>query len=107
MSLAEKILKLFRVNLELNKENAAKVLQNATGEHYRDALLYILRESEKTFLEELNKDQLVTMLLGYVCPLTAKGSNSDLFDEMYDGLPICSMEDFVAFIDLLPADLRS
>lgn len=106
MSLAERVLKLFRVNLVMNKENAAKVLQKATGEHYRAALLYIIREHEKSALEQLDKDQLVAALLDYICPLVAKGSDSDLFDEVYSNLPNGSMEDFVAFIDLLPSHLR-
>lgn len=106
MSLAEKILKLFRVNLAMNKENAAKVFQKATGEHYRTALLYIIREHEKSALEQLDKDQLVDALLDYICPLVANGSDSDLFDEVYSNIPNGSMEDFVAFIDLLPAHLR-
>lgn len=105
MSIASRIMKLFQVEIPLNKENVEQVLRKTVGDDkFKSALSHLIRKEEKLVLEQYDKDELVEMLLDAQTPADYDATIDEFF-ESYMRDDVDSIEDFVEYLDsALPKD---
>ena len=106
MSIVDRIMKLFQVEIPLNKTNVECALRKTVGEdHFNEALRHLIRAEEKIVLEQYDKDELVEMLLDVNCPPDGDVSVDEFF-ESYVKFSMESIGEFIEYLDnKLPKDL--
>jgi hypothetical protein len=107
MSIADRIMKLFRINVPLNQQNVEHAIRNTVGDcHFHTALRHLIRKEERIMFEQYDKDTLVEMLLDANNPIDQAPSIEEYF-ENYMRNDIESIGDFIEYLDgAIPKDLR-
>jgi len=107
MGIADKIMRLFKVEIPLNLTNAAVAIRNTVGEsNFKAAVRHLCYAEEKLVLEQYEKDELIEMLLNQSLPPDVDASLDEFF-ETYVKPTMGSIGEFVEYLDeKLPKDLR-